>query len=223
MPETTKSDRASASRGETANTPEALSGTKLQIAEAALATLKRRGFAGASAREIAADGGFNQALLFYHFGSVHSALLAALDLVSARRMRAYRESFENAQTVSELADLARMIHAEDLENGYVRVLGEMVAGGVSDAELGSHVAARLEPWIELVELKLRGLVAGSPFQSMLPAGDLAFAIVALYLGVDMLTQLSGEHARARSLLELGERLAPLAGALLAAPAQRSRP
>lgn len=188
--------------------------TKLKIAEAALETLKQRGFAGASAREIASVGGFNQALIFYHFGSVQKALLAALDLVSARRMDAYRPAFEHARTMPELASVARTIYAEDLENGYVTVLGEMVAGGVCDAELGGEVAARLQPWIDLVADKLRELLAGSPFAPMLPAGDLAFAIVALYLGVDMLGHLEGGHAHAETLLDLSERYAPLLGALL---------
>jgi AcrR family transcriptional regulator len=195
-------------------TPQVLAGTKLEIAEAAMATLKTRGFAGASARAIADSGGFNQALIFYHFGSVQMALLAALDLVSARRMDAYRPVFERARTIPELASLARDIHAEDLKNGYVTVLGEMVAGGVSDAELGGAVAARLQPWIDMVERKLRELLSGSPLASMLPAADVAFAIVALYLGVDMLGHLQGEHARAESLLDLGERCAPLLEALL---------
>ena len=194
-----------------------LAGTKLKIAEAALETLKERGFASASAREIASAGGFNQALIFYHFGSVQGALLAALDLVSARRMRAYQTALGRAQTLSELAGLARKIYLEDLENGYVTVLGEMVAGGVSDAELGREVAARLQPWIDIIEGKLREL-AGSLFESMVPARDVAFAIVALYLGVDMLSHLEDNHARAESLLDMVERYAPLAGALL--PAQR---
>ncbi|MDQ6777748.1 MAG: TetR family transcriptional regulator, partial [Actinomycetota bacterium] len=118
---------------------DALSGTKARIAEAALKTLKTRGFAGSSAREIASAGGFNQALIFYHFGSVKNLLVAALDVVSARRMRAYGPAFEQARTASELARLAREIYAEDLENGYVTVLGEMVAGGVSNPELGGAV------------------------------------------------------------------------------------
>jgi AcrR family transcriptional regulator len=191
-----------------------LIGTKLKIAQAALETLKKRGFAGASAREIAAVGSFNQALIFYHFGSVQKALLAALDLVSARRMGAYRPAFEQAQTISELARLARRIYAEDLENGYVTVLGEMVAGGVSDHELGGEVVARLDPWIDLVEGKLRELLVGSLFEKALPVRDVAFTIVALYLGVDMLSHLAGEHGRAESLLALGERYAPLLGTLL---------
>jgi AcrR family transcriptional regulator len=203
--------RAEATKEDAAAT---LTGTKLQIAQATLDTLKQKGFAGASAREIASTGGFNQALIFYHFGSVQNAMLAALDLVSARRMTAYGQAFEEARTLPELASLARRIYAEDLENGYVTVLGEMVAGGVSDVGLGGEVVARLQPWIDLVADKLREVLAGSLLESMIPAGDVAFAIVALYLGVDMLSHLEGEHARAESLLGLGERYAPLLGALL---------
>jgi hypothetical protein len=54
-----------------------LTGTKARIAEAALETVKARGFASARARDIARTGGFNQALLLYHFGGVHNALLGA--------------------------------------------------------------------------------------------------------------------------------------------------
>jgi AcrR family transcriptional regulator len=198
---------------------EVLSGTKAKIVEAALETLKAKGFAGSSAREIASAGGFNQALIFYHFGSVQNLLLAALDLVSARRMRAYEPAFGRAQTVSELASLAREIYAEDLDNGYVTVLGEMVAGGASNAELGGEIVARLEPWIAMVERKLRDVLAGSLFESLVPPRDVAFAIIALYLGMDMLGHLEGDHARAESLLDLGVRYAPLAGALL--PSQRT--
>src|SRR5579863_2889056 len=106
-------------------------GTKATIVEAALETLKTRGFAGASAREIAKTGNFNQALIFYHFGSVQNALLAGLDHVSELRMSAYRPALERAGTLPELATLASRIYREDQENGYVTILGEMVAGAVS--------------------------------------------------------------------------------------------
>jgi AcrR family transcriptional regulator len=198
-----------------------LSGTKFKIAQAALETLKANGFAGASAREIAAAGNFNQALIFYHFGSVQNALLAALDLVGARRMAAYESKFEQARTVTELANLGAEIYAEDLENGYVRVLAEMVAGGVSNAELGREVITRLQPWIDIVEHKLRELLAGSLFESAIPPRDAAFAIIALYLGIDMLSHLEGSHLRAGSLLDLGIRYAPLASALLPSQGPRS--
>jgi AcrR family transcriptional regulator len=189
-------------------------GTKTRIVEAAVETLKAKGFAGASAREIAKTGGFNQALIFYHYGSVQNVLIAGLDLVSERRMRAYKPAFERAETVAELAALARDIYKEDLENGYVTVLGEMVAGGMSDRGLGRRVVARMQPWVEMVEHKVRALIEGSLFESMVPPRDLAFAIIALYLGIDMLSHLDGDRARAESLLDLGVRAAPLAQGLL---------
>jgi AcrR family transcriptional regulator len=210
-----------AQRSDTEVAQKASRETKATIVEAAVATLKTKGFAGASAREIANTGGFNQALIFYHYGSVHNALLAALDLVSKRRMSAYQPAFERAHTLSELAELAREIYREDLDNGYVTVLGEMVAGGVSDRELGRQVVARLQPWVDMVEHKMRALIAGSLFESMIPPRDLAFAIIALYLGIDMLSHLDGDRTRAESLLDLGVRAAPLAQALLpAAPETR---
>ncbi|MDQ6730888.1 MAG: TetR/AcrR family transcriptional regulator [Actinomycetota bacterium] len=196
-----------------------LSGTKLLIAEATLETLKAMGFAGASARAIAHQGGFNQALIFYHFGSVHTLLLAAFDLVSDRRLLEYGPQLDAAASAPELARLARQIYDDDLRRGYVTALGEMVAGGVSDPELGNAVAARIEPWIELVEDKLDQLLGDSALRSLLPPRDMAFGIVAAYFGVDMLSHLQRDRSRAESLLDLATRLADLADAVLPSPRQ----
>ena len=193
---------------------ESLTGTKLEIVQAAVEALKTAGYHGASAREIARVGGFNQALIFYHFGSVRNTLLAALDLVSDRRMNAYRPAFQSARSIPDLAALAREIYAADLEQGYVTVLGELVAGGMSDRVLGREVVARIEPWIAMVQEKLDELLTGSVLAAIVPPREVAFAIVALYLGIDMLSQLEGDQTAAESLLDLGIRYAPLAGALL---------
>jgi AcrR family transcriptional regulator len=191
-----------------------LSGTKLQILEAALRTLKARGFAGASARAIATEGGFNQALIFYHFGSVRNLLLAVFDLISERRMTEYGPAFEDARSASELVGLAHTIYRDDLERGYVTVLGEMVSGGVSDAELGAAVAVRIEPWIELVERKLQRMLTGTPLQLLASPRDIAFALVALYFGVDMLSHLQRDQTRAQALMDLAASLAAIADTIL---------
>jgi AcrR family transcriptional regulator len=209
--------RADEGDGETsADGAAGLSGTKLQIAEAALETLKANGFAGASARAIAHMGGFNQALIFYHFGSVQNALLAALDLISERRLAEYGPAFEKARTPWELGRLARTIYDEDLERGYITALGEMVSGGVSDPILGAAVAARIEPWIMMVERKLDELLAGSPLRALASPADLAFGIVSLYFGVDMLSHMQRNRARAESLLDLTTHLAGLVETFLPA-------
>jgi AcrR family transcriptional regulator len=189
--------------------PPAPSGTKLQIIEAALQTLKQQGFAGASARAIAREGSFNQALIFYHFASVRNLLLAVLDLISERRMHEYGVPFERASKPTELAALARTIYEDDLERGYITVLGEMVSAGIGDRDLAADVAARIEPWIEMVERKLEQMTP-APLRALASPRDLAFGLVALYFGVDMLSHLQGEEKRARSLLDLATRLSALA-------------
>jgi AcrR family transcriptional regulator len=194
-----------------------LTGTKLQIAEAALQTLKEKGFAGASARAIAQEGSFNQALIFYHFGSVRNLLLAALDLISERRMTEYRPGFERARTAPQLARLAHTIYADDRERGYITALGEIVSGAVNDAGLGTVVAARIEPWIELFEHKLEQLLDDTPVRLLVSPADLAFGLVALYFGLDMLSRLQRDRSRAESLLDLATRLSSLVQAVL--PAQ----
>jgi AcrR family transcriptional regulator len=198
----------------TSDEASAPSGTKLQIVEAALQTLKTKGFAGASARAIASEGDFNQALVFYHFGSVRNLLLAVLDLIGERRMREYGPAFERARSAPELAGLARTIYFEDLERGYITVLGEMVSGGVTDASLGAEVAARIEPWIEMVARKLEQMLTGTPLQSLASPQDIAFGLIALYFGMDMLSHMQRDQSRAQSMLDLATSLSAVVEAVL---------
>ena len=79
---------------------------------------------------------------------------------SANAACGLQASVRESATLAELATLAGEIYREDLENGYVTVLGEMVAGAVSDPALGREVAARIKPWLEMVEGKVGSLVAG---------------------------------------------------------------
>ena len=82
--------------------------TKERIVVAALETLKEEGFAGTSARAIARRGNFNQALIFYHFGTLNDLLLAALDRTSAERMA--RASIERgARTTSGVPAVRRSL------------------------------------------------------------------------------------------------------------------
>jgi AcrR family transcriptional regulator len=203
--------------------PPRFEGTKLQIVEAALETLKTRGYAGASAREIARTGNFNQALIFYHFGTVQDLLLAVVDETSERRMEAYSPAFEDAATLPDMAKLAREIYKDDLEKGYITVLGEMVAAGATNPELGRELVARMEPWMALVETKAGELLGESPLASLAPPRDIAFGFIALYLGIDMLTHLEGDRSRAESLLALGSNLSNLVAGLIPQPPRKDSP
>lgn len=120
--------------------------TRTALIEGTIATLHEAGFAGASARQIAHRAGCNQALIFYHFGSVRELLLAALDEISSRRMSAYRDALERAASISDLVTAARAILTRDLELGYAGVLLEMInaAHTVVAGLLGLEMLALLD-------------------------------------------------------------------------------
>jgi AcrR family transcriptional regulator len=184
--------------------------TRAALVEGAVEALKTVGFAGASAREIARLAGCNQTLVFYHFGSVTDLLLAALDAISQRRMAAYRGVLEHAGSLSDLVESARSIFTEDLDSGHVTVLVEMIAGARSVPGLGEQVAARVAPWREFAETAVRRGLASSPLARLLPAKDVAHAVVAGFLGLEQLANLDGDRAAALSLFDRAAALALLA-------------
>jgi AcrR family transcriptional regulator len=179
------------------------------LIDAAIDALREVGFAGASARDIAARAGCSQALVFYHFGSVNDLLLAALDEVSARRMGAYRSLLERAGSVAALGDSARAIFVEDLDAGYVRVLIEMITAAHAVPGLGDQVAERLRPWRDLAEDAVRRALGRSPAARLLPSAEAAHALVAGFLGLELLASLDGDRASATAVFDRFRSLARL--------------
>ncbi|MGO8875719.1 MAG: TetR/AcrR family transcriptional regulator [Acidimicrobiales bacterium] len=184
--------------------------TRSALTAAAVRALQEEGFAGASARAIARNAGCNQALVFYHFGSVVNLLLSALDETSRRRMERYTEAAESAAGVRELVDVAAEIFRQDLDDGHLSVLAEMIAGSSSVPGLGPEVADRIAPWMSFAEGAVSRALEGSPMAAMVPVADIAYAVVALYLGVEMLAHLDGDRSRAEALFASAKQLAGLA-------------
>jgi AcrR family transcriptional regulator len=184
-------------------------GTRDALITAATDALREVGFARTSAREIARRAGCNQALVFYHFGSVTELLLAALDEVSARRLDSYRGLLDRASSVTELVESARAIFAEDLASGQITVLVEMITGAQSVDGLGAQVAARLAPMREFAEAAVAQALRGSPVAALLPAREVAHGIVAGFLGLELLANLDGDSAAALALFDRAQLLAAL--------------
>jgi AcrR family transcriptional regulator len=189
--------------------------TRRLLVDAAVETLKQKGFAGASARAIAEAAGSNQGLIFYHFGSVTNLLLAALDSVSAERLGHYSQGLDRVGSIGDLVEVAADIFETDLDAGYITVLVEMIAGASSSPGLGAEVAARIGPWRSFAEAAIEHSVGGSPLGQVLPAADVAYAVVALYLGLEMLSHLDGDRGPALKLFAHAQQLASLMGAMSA--------
>lgn len=184
--------------------------TRSRIVEAALQTIREEGIVGASARAIARAGGFNQALIFYHFGSVNHVLLAAVERISDQRMARYQERLASVQTLEELVRVGAVCHREDVEEGNIRVLSQMLAASSSSPELSTSLQAFFDPWVELVEGAVTRVVGGTAYEAALPVHDVAMGVVALFMGIELLSQLYDTQPSAAALFQT---MAPLAGLL----------
>ncbi|MHB8290406.1 MAG: TetR/AcrR family transcriptional regulator [Acidimicrobiales bacterium] len=187
--------------------------TRRALVSAACDVLRTEGFAGATARVIADRADVNQGLVFYHFDSVVGLLLAAVGAVSATRQARYGEAVAGVTSPAELVEVASSIYREDLDTGHVAVLVATITGAASTPGLGEEVAQRIEPWARFARDAITGALADSPLSSIMSDDDLGFAVVALYLGMEMLTQLDGNHAPATALFDQAMSLTTLLGAL----------
>jgi len=186
-----------------------------RIIDAAFVTLRDRGYADASARAIAKAGGFDQAQIFYYFGSVNNLLVAALESSSLRQLAAYRETVRGVTSASEILDVLHTRLADDLASGHVKVLAELIAAGTSDSALRDMVRELFEPWMALSVETVTGVLAASGLDAMLPADQVAFAVVCLFLGVQQFVTLTGDSQRALDMVDAGRSVASMFDAMFA--------
>ena len=184
-----------------------------RLVEAAVETLKTDGFHGASARVVAGRAELNQALIFYHFGSVANLLLAALDAVSDARWEHYSRMVEAVGSPTELVDAASEIFRADVDAGYITVLAEMMVGASTSPDLGPAVACRIDAWRGFAQTAIENALGGSAPGPLVPVADVAYGVVALYLGLEMLSHLDGKREPALKLFaharEMAQLLQPL--------------
>ncbi|MBB2742736.1 UNVERIFIED_ORG: AcrR family transcriptional regulator [Microbispora rosea subsp. rosea] len=159
--------------------------TRTRLLEGALETLRTQGIAGASARSIASTAGVNQALVFYHFGSVDDLLAAALRHGSEQRVAVYRARFAAVNSLKELLDLGRSLHADEREAGSLAVLAQMLAGSQMDDKLAPATAAGLGMWVAEVEDVLHRVLAGTPLAEFVDVAGLARATAAAFVGLEL--------------------------------------
>lgn len=193
--------------------------TRAALVDATVLVLRTEGFAAATARHLGGVAGCNQGLVFYHFGTVNELLLRAMDQVSAERRDRYDAAIASVRTPSELVELAARVFAEDVASGDATLLVEMIAGSVSNPELGAAVKARVEPWSEFATDALRAAFQQSPLLGMVGANEFADAVVALYLGLELLSHLDGDTTKALAVFDKARSLASLADLLTATTAK----
>jgi AcrR family transcriptional regulator len=188
--------------------PRAQGSTRDRIIEAALRTIREAGFADTTARAIARTGGFNQALIFYHFGSLDALLHEAFAEASARQIEKYQAAAAEVSSLSDLVKIARRLHDEDLETGAVTAITQLMAAASAPEERAA-LLERFDGWIRLVQNALERAMAGSPLTAVAPVREAAYAICAMFLGIELMSRLDPERSEADAVFDMMEGMARL--------------
>ncbi|MFE6028667.1 TetR/AcrR family transcriptional regulator [Streptomyces niveus] len=196
--------------------PEPTSGTKrgdtrTKLLEGALRTLTEQGIARTSARTIATAAGVNQALIFYHFGSVDELLGAACHHGAEQRVSRYRDRLAAVTSLAELLEFGREMHAEERAAGQVAVLGQMLAGAQTQPRLADAARRGLQLWIDEIEQVLARVLSGGPIADLTDTAGLARAVAASFVGLELYEGVDQEGAG--HALDALEQLAVLASVL----------
>ncbi|MGN9774697.1 TetR/AcrR family transcriptional regulator [Micromonospora sp. H33] len=162
-----------------------MSDTKRRLLDGTLDAIRQHGIAGVSARTIAAAAGVNQALVFYHFGTVDELLTAACRTGTAERVAHWSTRLGGVRSLRELLDVGRALHEEERVLGNVSVLAQMLAGAQTDERLAAPTGEALQLWVDEIESVLRRLLAGSPFAEVADIAGLARAVSSAFIGLEL--------------------------------------
>lgn len=191
--------------------------TKAHIIEATLATIRQNGIVGTSARAIARTGDFNQALIFYHFDSIENAVFTAVSEMGARRTQKHRAALEGATSFLDLVAIARALHDDDSNSDNMAVLAQAFAGaarGESNDDMGSKLYDELDLWSQMLTETIERVLADSPIAPVVPHRDIADAMSALFIGIELLDDLDPSRGHAQAMFDSLESMARLLGPLL---------
>jgi AcrR family transcriptional regulator len=196
---------------------------RARIVEAALRTVVSGGYAATSVRSIAATGGFSPALVFYHFGSVDALLLAVLDRVSADRLARYQTRLAHVSNLQALGSAMEELYSEDLRLGQLTAVQEIVGAMAFDPVLSAEIGNRMQPWIVFAEQLASRIIAGSALAGSVDPAVIGSAVVALYMGLEIVARIRlGDSSGSSALMTTLVQAAPWIDQLLGktAPVRR---
>jgi AcrR family transcriptional regulator len=159
--------------------------TRDKLLDAAAEVLRTEGLSALSARSVAARAGVNQALVFYHFGSVAELVETALRRSADLAVATYRNRFDDVASFTELLVLGRELHAAERDRGNVAQMAQVMSGALADDTLARAGRYALEQWTRQIETVLGRLLADSPLRGLVEPAGLARAVGASFLGLEL--------------------------------------
>jgi AcrR family transcriptional regulator len=202
--------------------------TRSKLLEGATQAIRSLGIAKVSARTVAAAAGVNQALVFYHFGSLDVLLTEACLDATRARVEGYRADLAAVTSLRELLALGRRLHEEERRLGNVAMLAQLLAGAQSDTKLVEPMRRALGLWVSEIQAVLDRVLNGTPLSGLADVPGLARAIAAAFIGLELFEGVDpiGANAALDALDQLGaltevvDELGPVARRALRAKLRR---
>jgi len=160
-------------------------GTKGRILEAAFQRLAREGYAAMSVREIAKDAGVNHALINYHFKTKDQLVIAVLDEANRRLLERQRRLYQGPGEYAQKWAQARRFYENDLASGFVRVLMELYAASMSNAELREEFRPRINAWFDVVNQAVQEAVEHYGLELPVPPEVVGCWISNFWMGMEL--------------------------------------
>jgi DNA-binding transcriptional regulator YbjK len=203
--------------------------TRDKLLRATQEALVEDGIAHLSARTVAARAGVNQALVFYHFGTVSELVEAAAWALSEESVAHYRERFAAVGSMTGLLALGTEVHEHERTTGNVAVMAQLMAGAQRDEVLARAARHAMELWRREVEAVVRRVLEPSPIADVVDAEGLARALSAAFVGLELYEGVDPDGAAAALaalerlgvLVEVLDDLGPVARRAVRARLRRS--
>lgn len=154
------------------------------LVEAAGRCIVARGHAAFSTRRVAAEAGVNQSLIHYYFGTKERLMLAVLERMNARLLARQATMFASPGGVADKWAQACRFYEDDLRSGYVRLLVELSALGVSNAAIGREVRKVRGQWRALLQRAAGEALKDLGIRSV-SSEHVAAYVVAFWYGMEM--------------------------------------
>ena len=177
--------------------------TRALILDAARDVLREHGYAAATTRAVADRAGVQLSLVHYHYGGKRGLLVAVLDRENERLLERQHALYAAEAPLAEKWRTACAYLRQDLRSGYVRILWELWAAGLSDPELAARWRDALAGWRELLAETVERWAEVHAVELPLPPRALATLIANAFEGaeVEILAGVSEDEAPHLEALE----------------------
>jgi AcrR family transcriptional regulator len=159
--------------------------TRDKLLDATADLLASDGLTGISARAIAARAEVNQALVFYHFGSVSALLDAAVRRSVDLAVASYRDRLADVATLPDLISIGRDLHDAEKALGNVQQMAQVMAGAMRDDALAAAGRYAMERWSAEIEAVLTRVLGPTALHGLVDPHGLARTIAAGFIGLEL--------------------------------------